>query len=330
VIRPELLVPLRHRFVRAIREWFDGAGFHEVETPIAVASPGMEPHLRAFEASAIEVPQSHRRLFLHTSPEYHMKRVLATYEAPIFQIVRCFRDEPSSRLHLPEFTMLEWYRPHADYRALMDDCEGLLAHLGDTLLGGDPLRLDEGEVDLAKPFERVTVRDAMTQRAGIDPFENATDQTIAQAARAAGLDIPEHWTWSDTFHYALLERVEHTLGRPTPTLLFDYPPALAALSRLRGGVAERFELYVAGHELANAFSELVDPAEQRARFEAEQAERRALGRPVYPIDHELLRALGQMPATAGIALGVDRLWLLFAEHALGHRAALTDVLFVSL
>lgn len=330
MIDPARLVPLRHRFVRSIRAWFDSQGFCEVETPYAVKTPGMEPHLRAFEVSTQEGPPSHRSLFLHTSPEYHMKRVLARLATPIFQVCRCYRDEPSSRLHHPEFTMVEWYRPNADYLHLMEDCQGLLRHLGHELLGGAALALTDGDIDLYSPIQRLTVRDAMIAGTGVDPWHHSEGCSFANALNRSGFEVPGDWPWEDLFHFALLERVEGDLGRETPTVLMDYPPSLAALSRVVGDVAERFELYIAGHELANAFSELIDPEEQRNRFLVEQQERREAGNPVYPIDDALLEALAQMPPSAGIALGVDRLWLLFAEHWLQQRLELKDVLFLQL
>lgn len=330
MIDPTRLIPLRHRFVRAVREWFDANEFCEVETPIAVASPGMEPHLRAFELTARETSETHHHLFMHTSPEYHMKRVLARHQGPIFQICRCFRDEPVSRLHRPEFTMLEWYRTGCDYRALMDDLDNLLEWLAITLLGEPRLRLPEGELPLNSGCERLTVREAMLRWAGVDPWAHATAPQLASACVSAGLDVPDGWPWEDIFHFALLERVEGQLGADRPTILMDYPVSLAALSRVVGDHSERFELYIAGHELANAFSELVDPDEQRRRFELEQQERAALGRPIYPVDEGLIEALGELESAAGIALGLDRLWLLFAEHELQQRLSLDDVLFVQL
>jgi lysyl-tRNA synthetase class 2 len=330
VLNPEQLLPLRHRFVRTLRSWFDNNGFCEVETPQCVRSPGMEPHLLAFEATAKEAPASHRHVYLHTSPEYHMKRVLATFKAPIYQICRCFRDEQASRLHHPEFTMLEWYRPDADYKALMSDCEGLLEQLAADLLGQAHLDLTDGRIDLSAPFEKLSVSGAFERHAGFDPLDHESPDALRATAIRAGLDVPSHWSWEDIFHFTLLERVEQNLGRAHPTILFGYPPSLAALSRVVDGRAERFELYIAGHELANAFSELVDPDEQRARFIEEQAERRRLDRPVYPIDEALLDALSKIPRAAGIALGVDRLWLLFAEHFLQRRIGLIDALWLSL
>lgn len=327
---PSILAPLRHRFLRAVREWFEDAGFIELETPIAVTSPGMEPHLRAFETSAAEVAERHRRLYLHTSPEYHMKRALARHPVPIYQIARCFRDEPASRLHAHEFAMLEWYRPDADYRALMDDVDGLLSRIAETLLGGAPLALPDGRVALTRGCERQTVRDAFLEYAGVDPFAQSDAESFRDACLAQGLAVEAHWSWEDMFHFVLLERVEAHLGLDRPTILYGYPPSLAALSRVVGGVAERFELYLAGHELGNAFSELVDATEQRRRFEAERAERLALGRPVYPIDEDLLDALERLAPCAGIAVGLDRAWLLVAEHALGARLDLKDVLFAFL
>ena len=330
MINPARLIPLRHRFVRTIRDWFSHHGFSEVETPICVRSPGMEPHLDAFEVKSAETLPPRDSLYLHTSPEYHMKRILANHQKPIFQLCRCFRDEPPSRLHHPEFTMLEWYRTHADYRSLMVDCEQLLASLADEFLDGSPLNLEEGAFSLTVPFERLTVGDAFVTWAGLDPLQLDDRLEFVGAAQRAGFDVPDHWQWEDVFHFILLEAVEPHLGMTRPTILFEYPTRLAALSRIVDGVAERFELYIGRHELANAFSELVNPEEQRQRFVQDQQLRRSLNRPIYPIDEALLEALEKLPPSAGIALGVDRLWLLFCEHILGQRLNLTEVLFLTL
>ncbi|MBN1948095.1 MAG: EF-P lysine aminoacylase GenX [Bradymonadales bacterium] len=330
MIDPTRLVPLRHRFLRAVRNWFHDQGFAEVDTPIAVRSPGMEPHLEAFQVSAHWHPPNGGPLYLHTSPEYHMKRILASYQRPIFQLCHCFRDEPVSRLHNPEFTMLEWYRPGEEYTRLMTDCEQLFGALADEFTGGGPLELPEGSIPIGSGFERVTVQEVYLKHAGLDPLACREGPDLVDAARRAGFDVPDHWPWEDVFHYILLEAVEHQLGKPKPTILYGYPPRLAALSRIEGGLAQRFELYLGGQELANAFGELVDPTEQRARFEQDQELRRQLGRPVYPIDERLLSALGEIDKAAGIALGLDRLWLLFCEHLIGRRLSLADVLWAGL
>lgn len=328
MLDPNRFVPLRHRFIRAVRGWFDKQGFFEVETPIAVVSPGMEPHLRAFSAHSVETPSQFHHLYLHTSPEYHMKRLLASFTQPVFQICKCFRDEPLSTLHHPEFTMLEWYRPQSDYRELMKDCERLLEHLAAALLDGEPcLKLPGGNVVLSAPFERVTVRDAFLRFSRVDPLRQKTTKQLAQAAIEMGFEIPHHWTWEDIFHYIFIDRVEKHLGVDRPTILYEYPRRLASLSKVVGDVAQRFELFINGTELANAFTELTDSVEQRRRFVQETAERQKLGRPVYPIDEHLLEALDRLPPTSGIALGIDRLWLIFAQHLAGRSLHLQDVIF---
>jgi len=253
-----------------------------VETPLLVAHPGMEPHLEVFETELRTASGRRSRAFLTTSPEYAMKKLLAAGLPRIFQVCKAFRNgEEVSRGHNPEFTMLEWYRANADYTALMDDCEALLGELGSP-----------------GPIERLSVEEAFRRYAGLSLDDLAPDAET---------------TWEQAFHLVLLDKVEPHLRR---TILYDYPIQLAALARAKPSdprFAERFELYVGGLELANAFSELVDPVEQRRRLEAERKERMALGRTVYDLDEDFIRALEVgMPPSAGIALGVDRLVMLLA------------------
>jgi len=259
-----------------------------------------------------------------------MKRVLANHPNPIYQICQCFRDEPASRLHAPEFAMLEWYRRNADYTALMSDCQGLLNRLAQELLQMAHLKLPDGDIDLAGPIERLPLQEAFQLYAEFDPWDHKDAETLARAARSAGFAVELDWPWEDIFHFVLIEAVEPKLGAERPTIVYGYPASLAALSRIVDGKAERFELYIAGHELANAFSELVDPNEQRRRFQDETEHRRLLGRPTYPIDETLLTALESLPPSAGIAVGLDRLWLLFAEHTIGRRMSLPDALCLGL
>ncbi|MCA9562408.1 MAG: EF-P lysine aminoacylase GenX [Myxococcales bacterium] len=331
MIDTEFLLPRRHRFIQTVREWFNERDFIEVETPIAVTSPGMEIHLDAFSVASRFAGKRYETLYLHTSPEYHMKRALSSYSGPIYQLCHCFRDEPESILHRPEFIMLEWYRREADYRVIMDDVDGLLGRLGEFLLDEPTLQRPNGSsVDLATGSERISVREAMIRWANVDPWEHPSATELAAAAVREGVHAESDWPWEDTFHLLLLERVESQLGRGRPTLLFDYPRSLAALARTRDDVAERFELYVDGVELGNAFSELTDPTEQRARFQAEQLHRGSISKPVYPIDESLISALTHLPPSAGIAVGIDRLWLLFAEHWLGRPLTLSEVTLLSL
>lgn len=276
----------RARLHAAVRQTLAGLGYEEVETPALVPAPGMEPHLTAFESDFVPemgapaLASAPRRLYLHTSPEYAMKRLLASGGFPrIFQICKVFRNGEVALQHNPEFTMLEFYRAGVDYRGLMEDLEELVSAVAGAL----------GRA-CERPFTRVRVREAMGE---------AFDWPAERDAE---------------FYRRFLDQVEPALGRGRPAFLVDYPARMAALSRLKRGdasVAERFELYIDGLELANGFSELNDAAEQRRRLVAEQEERRRLGRPVYPLDEAFLDAVGRMPDAAGVAVGLDRLlmWL---------------------
>ncbi len=312
---------LRDPVVDAVRAFFKGQGFREVETPLFVRYPGMEPYLEVFATTWTTARGEVHPGFLTTSPEYAMKKLLAAGLGPIFQICKSFRNgEEVSARHNPEFTILEWYRPHADYRDLMRDCEELfraIARALDPAGGGAGWRYGGRWIDFTAPWERLSVREAFRRYADADPFAEAP--ALVEVARAKGYPITPATTWEQAYHQIFLNEVEPYLGQTTPTFLYDYPIALAALARPRPDdptVAERFELYVAGIEMANAFSELIDPAEQLRRLRAEQAERRALGKTFYEVDDDFIRALATgLPPSAGIALGVDRLVMLFADVA---------------
>lgn len=276
---------LRARIVQAIRAFFIGEGILEVETPVLIPAPAPEAHIQAPRCSAG---------YLQTSPELAMKRLLAAGCPALFQVARCFREGERGRRHLPEFTMLEWYRPNADYTILMEDCRRLLTHLATTQ--GIPEKLTRGDisVDPSGEWETLTVGEAYLRHAGVD----------AESALESG-----------DFDLIMVEKIEPQLGIPAPTILKDYPAGLGALARLKPDnprVAERFELYVAGVELANGFSELTDPVEQRARFEIELERRRNAREQIYPEATKFLEELRDMPPSAGIAIGVDRLVMLFA------------------
>jgi lysyl-tRNA synthetase class 2 len=289
---------------KALRRFFEGEGYEEVETPLLVPAPGMEPHIRAFEVPFLPETErgQARTLYLHTSPEYAMKRLLAEGSGPIFQICRVFRNGEVSRTHNPEFTLLEFYRPNADYRAIMHDLERALA-AADAAVGGSGFfqRL---------PFERLTVRDAVLRHTGVDLRDCPDVERLRRAVKAHGIRCEDTEPYEDVFFRLFLEKVEGQLGKERPTFLIDYPAPLAALSRLKAddaSVAERFELYVhGGLELANGFSELTDAQEQRRRLVEEQTLRRELGRPVYPLDERFLEAVGKMPPSGGVAVGLDR------------------------
>jgi lysyl-tRNA synthetase class 2 len=316
--KPRKNLILRGRIIQGIREYFLGDGFVEMETPYIVPSPGMEPHLLAPEVFIQSLGEAPGKMYLHTSPEYCMKKLLAQGWEKIFQICRVFRDEEVSSTHQIEFTMLEWYRTHADYRKIMEDCEGLLDFLSREILKGSELTYQGKKIDLAPPAERLSVAGAMQLYGKVDIEKNCDGASLLEEARAKGFrfDPGAYYSFDEIFFKIFLEAVEPRLGHPKPTILYDYPAAMGALARLKPENpvwAERFELYIAGLELANAFSELVDPVEQRKRFESEQRLRAVLEKPLYPIDEELLTALSLMPPSAGIALGVDRLAMLFCD-----------------
>jgi elongation factor P--(R)-beta-lysine ligase len=289
----------RGRILRAVRAWFEAEGFLEVETPARVRSPGQEVHLDAIAAG-----EGH---WLITSPEYHLKRLVAAGFSRVVEIGRCWRDHESGPHHATEFTMVEWYRAGAPLETLAADCEALI---------GVALRAAEREPSapgLAAPFARTTVRELFRRHARFELRGDEGATELRDRARAAGVALGSAEAWDDVFYQVFLDRIEPALATGGPTFVFDWPAPLAALARPKSDdprLCERFELYAGGLELANAFGELTDPVEQRRRFEAEARVRAARGKAVYPIDEALLAALPQMPPTAGIALGFDRLVML--------------------
>ena len=289
----------RGRILRAVRAWFEAEGFLEVETPARVQSPGQEVHLDAIPAG-----DGH---WLITSPEYHLKRLVAAGFSRVVEIGRCWRDHESGPHHATEFTMLEWYRAGAPLETLAADCEALIgiaigaADRGPSALG------------LTAPFTRTTVRELFRRHANLDLRGDEGAAELRDQARSAGVALGSAEAWDDIFYQVFLDRIEPALAAAGPTFVFDWPAPLAALARPKlddPRLVERFELYAGGLELANAFGELTDAVEQRRRFEAEARLRSARGKTVYPIDEALLAALPQMPPTAGIALGFDRLVML--------------------
>lgn len=315
--RPRLLA--RNRIVRAMRDWFDGHGFIEVDTPALQRSPGNEAHLHGFSTELLTTAgEVADRLWLHTSPEFACKKLLAAGEPRIACFAHVYRNRERGPLHHPEFTMLEWYRADEPYTQLMADCAELIA-LAAERAGAKRLAWRGREVDPELPFVRLTLAQAFAELAGIDLLASidargATDrETLAAAAVAAGIRIAADDGWSDIFSRVLVERIEPRLGQDRVTILDEYPAAEAALARRKPGdarVSERFELYACGVELANAFGELADPVEQRSRFLAEMDEKQLRYGERYPLDEDLLAALAAMPPASGIALGLDRLVML--------------------
>jgi elongation factor P--(R)-beta-lysine ligase len=313
---------VRGRVLAAVRGFFGDRGYVEVDTPALQVSPGLEPHLKAF-AMVLHDPRDGqaRPRYLHTSPEFAMKKLLAGGMPRIWQLAHVHRDGERSATHHPEFSMLEWYRAGASYRDLMDECEELLRH-AQQAAGTAQLCWQGRAADARLPWRRLSVAEAFEFYCGIDVLATATDPVRPDAARlalaAAPIGIAPHPEddWETLFFRIFLERIEPNLGIGAPTIVYDYPVSMAALSRPKPDdprLAERFELYVCGLELANAFGELTDAAEQRRRFTADQVKKRALYGETYPIDEDFLAALEHgLPDCAGIALGFDRLVMLAA------------------
>ncbi len=314
--RPALLA--RGRIKTALWRWFEARDFTEVEAAILQLSPGNETHLHGFGTTLIDNAAEPHPYYLHTSPEFAAKKLLAAGETRIFDFARVFRNRERTALHHPEFTMLEWYRAGEDYEALMQDCAALLAEAAHAA-GTTMLRWRGIEADPFAEPERLTLQEAFRRHAGIDLLRTVTADHdvdrggLAADAVEAGIRVAADDTWSDIFSRILSERIEPHLGRGRATILCEYPISEAALARPKPGdprVAERFELYACGVELANAFGELTDPAEQRRRFEADMDEKERIYGERYPVDEDFLAALALMPAASGIALGFDRLVML--------------------
>lgn len=313
--RPFLNV--RRNVQAALRRTFASWDFTEVETGVLQVSPGNETHLHAFATEAIGPDGRRAPLYLRTSPEFACKKLLAAGEHRLFEFARVFRNRERGALHHPEFTLLEWYRAGDPYEVVMDDCAALLVA---AATAADTRRLAFRN-RVSDPFaapERVSVAEAFRHFAGIDLLSTLsgteTDRdALAAAAREAGVRPARDDTWSDIFSRVLVERIEPNLGLGRPTILYEYPVPEAALARWSARdrrVAERFELYACGVELANGFGELTDVDEQRRRFESDMDEKARLHGERYPIDEDFLAALSQMPEASGIALGFDRLVML--------------------
>jgi lysyl-tRNA synthetase class 2 len=325
----------RAALARSLRDGLESRGYLEAETPIAVPVAGQEPHLRPFETRFtpdLPVPpggvEHARRLHLHTSPEYAMKRLLAERAGfgRCYQLARVFRDGEISRTHNPEFTLLEFYAAPGSAASIMADLETLIGEAALRLRNEAraPARSGHGRglkgpaISLQAPFERVTCQEAFVRYAGFDPLELPEAEALRQAARTVGVRPSEAGSWDDVFAQILIEKVEPCLGLERPTYLTEYPASQAALAKLSARdprVAERFELYAGGLELANGFSELNDAREQRARLEEEQQLRHALGREVFPLDERFLSSLATLPDAGGVAVGVDRLLMLLTGAA---------------
>ena len=313
-IRPFLAA--RNAVTRATRAWFDEQGFTEIETAVLQISPGNETHLHAPRTELIAADGGRMARYLRTSPEFACKKLLAAGETKIFEFARVFRDRERGRLHLPEFTMLEWYRANAAYDAVMADSVVLVAHAAQaTGIGQFSFR---GKI--ADPFaepELLTVAAAFERFAGIDLLATIDgsegDRAKLASAADAKVRITTDDTWSDIFSKILVEYIEPNLGQGRLTVLYEYPLPEAALARAASSdarVAERFEIYACGVELANGFGELTDAGEQRRRFTQAMDEKERRYGERYPLDEDFLAAVDRLPEASGVALGFDRLVML--------------------
>ncbi|RXH23362.1 MULTISPECIES: EF-P lysine aminoacylase EpmA [Bradyrhizobium] len=300
----------------AIRGFFAEQGFVEVETSVLQVSPGNETHLHAPRTELMRPDGSRASRYLRTSPEFACKKLLAAGETRIFELARVFRDRERGDLHLPEFTMLEWYRAGAPYDAIMADTVVVIARAAQaTGIGTFSFRGRTAD-PFAEP-ELLTVAGAFERFAGIDLLSTISASEGNRAALAGAADgkvrIAEDDTWSDIFSKVLVEHVEPHLGQGRLTILFEYPSPEAALARVKTGdprVAERFEVYACGVELANGFGELTDAEEQRKRFTESMIEKQRRYGEAYPLDEDFLAAVAAMPEASGVALGFDRLVML--------------------
>jgi len=294
--RKENLI-VRARIIQAIRSFFIDHDYIEIETPIRIPAPAPESHIDAVESGD---------WFLQTSPELCMKMLLAAGFGRIFQICKCFRQAERGRWHLPEMTMLEWYRINSSYLDLMHECEILIDHIARQINLKNTLTYQGAEIDLTPPWSRISVAEA---------FKSFTSMSMEVALE------------NDRFDEIMVEAIEPNLRQSRPVFLYDYPASRGALARIKpqnGRYAERFELYIGGLEICNAFSELTDAVEQRRRFESERKHRKDLGKSVYPIPEKFLSTLGDLPESAGNALGIDRLVMLFADtHKIDEVVAFT-------
>ena len=312
------LLVTRGRIRDAVRRYFVEEGFTEIECGALQVSPGNEAHLHAFETQRIFPDASRKRLYLHTSPEFACKKLLAAGERRIFTFASVYRNRECGDLHAPEFTMLEWYRAGEPYDSVIQDCLNILKLAAGE--AGTPLfRFRGREAVVEEPPERLSMAEAFRRHALIDltatmGLDGAPDRdALARAALGRGLKVAADDHWPDIFSRVLTERIEPHLGLQRPTILDRYPRIEAALARATADdprFAERFELYLCGVELANGFGELTDPVEQRRRFEAEMKEKERIYGERYPIDEDLLDALAHMPEASGVALGFDRLVML--------------------
>lgn len=305
----------RTEIIRLTRAFFEHEGFIETDTPSAVVLPGQEPELSPVPIILHDEKAAARKLYLQTSPEFAMKKLLAAGFEKIFQICKCFRDyESFGGLHNPEFTMIEWYRANATYKDIMDDTERLFQFVGGQL-GVSTVTWNGHSVNIASAWNRKTMKQVWQEFVGVNLDEYLDASTMRTLARSRGYEVQDDEPYEDAFYKIFLNEIEPKLSTKRPVFVYEYPAIMTSLSRIcahDSRYAERFELYIGGLELANAFGELTDAKEQKNRLEADHAKRAAAGKEIYLVDPDFIAALESgIPPTGGIALGIDRMVMLF-------------------
>lgn len=307
---------MRIKITKLIREFFWSQDFQETETPVAVRLPGQEPYLNPIPVLFHDPAGEAHRFSLQTSPEFAMKKLLAAGFTKIFQICKCFRDfESFGGNHNPEFTMIEWYRAPGTLKEIMDDTEALFKFIAGELKM-ESVQYKEYKILILGEWEKLSMREVWKKYLGVELDDYLTAESMAELVKSRGLSAAESDAYEDLFYKIFLNEIELKLGLEKPVMIYDYPEQMTSLSRLSKNdsrYAERFELYIGGLELANAFGELTDAAEQKKRLEADKEKRKQLGKEIWPVDPEFVSALKSgIPTAGGIALGVDRLVMLFA------------------
>lgn len=310
---------IREKVIKAIRQFLDTKGFHEIETPILISHPPAESYLDVFETTLLDRQRAPTKAYLSTSPEVPLKKLMAAGLGNCYSLTKSYRNmETQGNLHNPEFTILEFYRVGSTYRDIMKDIEELMVFIVRTLMYDSLMLTYQGRsIDLTPPWERLSVAQAFEKYAHINFEEFLDNKKARRIAQEKGYSAEDTTTWEQIYNQIFLNEIEQHLGQGRPTLLYDFPASIAALSKKKKSdprFAERFEFYIAGLELGDCYSELTDWKEQEERFKRELGEIKRLGKTSYEYDHDFIEALKVgLPECSGIAVGVDRLIMLFAD-----------------
>lgn len=311
---------VREKVIKAVRSFFDEKKFHEVETPLLIAHPPAESYLEIFETTLLDRSRKPQKAYLSTSPEVPLKKLLVAGIGNCYSLTKSFRNmETNSYLHSPEFTILEWYRVGVEYSVIMQDCEKLIVHIANTLGIKENFSFQGKSIDIFSSWERLTMKEAFKKWANVE-FDHFLDEEEAKKiAINKGYTVSDSNTWEELYNQIFLNEVEPHLGQGKPTILYEFPGSMGALAKKKADdprYAERFEFYIAGLELGDCYHELTDATEQEARFEKELAEIKRLGKTIYEYDTDFIDALRVgLPQCSGIAVGLDRLIMLFADVA---------------